>query len=204
MEIIDLTLTINSSLHHYFEDPKIKLDGIKSIEKDGYSDYLLTTSMHTGTHIDGFAHMLNDRTYISNIPLQNFIGDAVVIDSFDDQIISVNRFKSNDIENKIVILRTNASVNNSFDYYNHHPVITLESANYLVEKKIKALGMNTPSPDHSPYLVHKLLLSNNILLFENLTNLSNLPLNKSIEIIALPLKIEADSSPARIIARIKD
>ena len=64
--------------------------------------------------------------------------------------------------------------------------------------------MDSPSPDLYPFEIHKLLLENNILLAENLTNFDSLLSVNNFEIIALPLKIHADSSPARIIARMLD
>jgi kynurenine formamidase len=46
------------------------------------------------------------------------------------------------------------------------------------------------------------LLKNNVLIAENLTGMEKLLSVKKFEIIALPLRIHADSSPARIVARI--
>ena len=63
------------------------------------------------------------------------------------------------------------------------------------------VGMDTPSPDHAPYKVHKILLGNEILILENLTNLEQL-LNKNFEVIALTPKLEADAAPARVVAKI--
>jgi hypothetical protein len=64
------------------------------------------------------------------------------------------------------------------------------------------LGMDTPSPDRAPYQVHQSLLSAGIYIIENLTNLNKLTGEKYFEIISLPLKIKANSSPARVLARI--
>ncbi len=56
------------------------------------------------------------------------------------------------------------------------------------------------SPDRPPHEIHTLLLENDVLIAENLCNLDQLLPAKAFEIIALPLRIHADSSPARIIA----
>jgi len=50
----------------------------------------------------------------------------------------------------------------------------LKLGDFFVEKKIKLLGMDLPSPDKYPFRIHKKLLENNILIIENLTNLSEL------------------------------
>jgi len=64
------------------------------------------------------------------------------------------------------------------------------------------VGLDMPSPDKYPFEVHKLLFAKNILIAENLTNVEQLLHVESFEVIALPLYIKADSSIARIIARI--
>ena len=61
--------------------------------------------------------------------------------------------------------------------------------------------MDSPSPDRHPFEIHKLLLENSILIAENLTNIEKLLHVRKFEVIALPLNILADSSPARIVAR---
>ncbi|MFW6281647.1 MAG: hypothetical protein ACOC1O_02480 [bacterium] len=63
--------------------------------------------------------------------------------------------------------------------------------------------MDLPSPDKYPFEIHKILFDNNILLIENLTNLSCLLSVSDFEIIAFPLKIKAEASIARVVARIK-
>ena len=70
-----------------------------------------------------------------------------------------------------------------------------------VEKKIKMLGVDMCSPDHSPFPIHKILLANNILILENLTNLSDLE-NKEFKVHAFPIKLQIDGSPVRVVAEI--
>jgi kynurenine formamidase len=53
-----------------------------------------------------------------------------------------------------------------------------------------------------PFDLHKLLFSENIFIIENLTNLEKLVGVKEFEIFAIPLKVRADSSIARVIAKI--
>lgn len=74
----------------------------------------------------------------------------------------------------------------------------------LVRKRVKMIGLDTPSPDKIPFEIHKYLFQNNILIIENLTNLEKLIDGENFEVIALPLKIRADSSIARVIARTMD
>jgi kynurenine formamidase len=84
-----------------------------------------------------------------------------------------------------------------------YPVLTVAFTELLVMKQVKMIGLDTPSPDKYPFEIHKCLFQYKILITENLTNVEQLLNVKSFEIIALPLHIRADSSVARVIARVK-
>ena len=81
-------------------------------------------------------------------------------------------------------------------------MISKELGTFLVEKKIKMIGIDMPSPDRYPFEIHKLFFENNILIIENLTNLNKLLEVDNFEIIAFPLKIEAEAALVRVVARI--
>jgi kynurenine formamidase len=86
-------------------------------------------------------------------------------------------------------------------YFTDYPLVSRELAQLFVERHVKMVCMDSPSPDRHPYEIHKLLLENNILIAENLTHIEKLLPVRRFEIIALPLNILADSSPARVVAR---
>ena len=63
------------------------------------------------------------------------------------------------------------------------------------------VGMDSASPDYPDFPIHKILLRNDILIIENLTNL-HLLAGQQFKIYALPLNLEIDGSPARVIAEL--
>jgi len=86
----------------------------------------------------------------------------------------------------------------------HFPGLSAKAAKWLVEyRNINAIGIDTPSIDYGQseyFKSHVILLSQNIPVFENLTNLDKLP-TYGFEIIALPMKIQGGSgAPLRIVA----
>ncbi|MBL4604682.1 MAG: cyclase family protein [Flavobacteriaceae bacterium] len=86
----------------------------------------------------------------------------------------------------------------------HFPGLSPEAATWITEnRKIHSIGIDTPSIDYGQsthFKSHVTLLSKNIPIFENLTNLEQLP-EKGFTIIALPMKIKGGSgSPLRIVA----
>ena len=87
-------------------------------------------------------------------------------------------------------------------YFTGYPEISEEVANYLVEKRVKIVGVDMCSPDHPPFKIHKILLGSGVLIIENLTNLDKL-IGKEFKVYALPIKFALDGAPARVIAQIK-
>jgi kynurenine formamidase len=202
IKYIDLSQDIidNMPVHPY--DDKVKLYQDKYLDKDEYNNFKLEIGMHAGTHIDSPMHLTNNKAYINEITLESFIGKGCLLDVRGEKIISFkDEYASSVVENDIVILFTDYSKKyGTEDYYTNHPVISEALADFFIDKKIKMLGIDLPSPDRYPFEIHKKLFNNNILIIENLTNLSELIGYESIQIIALPLKIKAEASMARVIA----
>lgn len=201
--LIDLSqnITDNMAVHPY--DDSVRLYQDKHLAEDGYNNFRLEIGMHAGTHIDTPMHLTDRQTFINEISLDRFTGRGCMLDVRDRQVIGLEQEYTNIVqEDDIVLLFTNYSDRyGTEEYFTDHPIVHKELVDFLVYKKIKMLGMDLPSPDRYPFLIHKQLLSNDILIIENLTNLARL-LNSAFEILAFPLKIKAEASMARVIARI--
>jgi kynurenine formamidase len=87
----------------------------------------------------------------------------------------------------------------------HFPGISPQLASWLVKRKTKSVGLDTPSMDYGQstmFETHRILLGSNIPGFENVANTDKLPA-KNFNIEALPMKIGGGSgAPLRIIATI--
>ncbi|NLP33712.1 MAG: cyclase family protein [Clostridiales bacterium] len=200
---IDLSHDIVNNMPVYPGDSDVNLYQNKCLDKDGYTVFNLEIGMHTGTHIDTPMHLLDRNTFINEIPLDRFAGRGCLLDARNEKLIEYKPEYADIVnENDIVILFTNYSeFYGSKEYYTNHPVISEELADFLIEKNIKMLGIDMPSPDRYPFEIHKKLFENNILIMENLTNLEELLDVDDFEIIAFPLKIEAEASIVRAVAR---
>jgi kynurenine formamidase len=160
--------------------------------------------MHAGTHLDGPMHLTNSNTFIGALPLESFLGKGIVIDVRDQKIIGLSNKILRYIEPGDIVLFF-SGLDKFFgegDYFTDYPVLDEELIHYLVGKKVKMIGLDWASPDHEPYPMHQILLEHNILILENLTNLDLLIQGPVFEVIAFPLKINADSSVVRVVARI--
>lgn len=199
MKYIDLSVDINENTPVYPGDPKTKIQQCGILDKNGYEDHYLCIGTHSGTHIDAPSHMVKNGKNLNKIPLEQFVGNGIVINidkKFDMEIIKKAPIKKGDI----VLFNTGMSkFYHQSIYYDNRPAMTEETAHYLVNKKIKMVGVDMCSVDYEPFSIHRILLKKNILIIENLTNLDQLD-GKEFKVYAFPIKLQIDGAPARVIA----
>lgn len=202
-QFIDLSVPINENTPVYPGDPKTKVKKVGILEKDGYEDHHVCLGTHAGTHIDAPRHMVAKGKSLDQININQFTGKGVYIK------VNNKRFDLGEIKKVIIkegdIVLFHTGMNDVYyqsEYYDNYPAITEEIANYLVEKKVKIVGVDMCSVDHEPFPVHRVLLKNDILIIENLTNLSALK-GKQFIIYAFPIKLQIDAAPTRVVAKIK-
>ncbi len=204
MKIVDLSVALSEQTPIYPGDPETKIIPAGIFEKDGYNDHYISVGTHVGTHIDAPLHMLAEGKTLDQFPIEHFVGRGRLIE-VENNTFDLEKVKQADIEEgDIVLFHTGMSdIYRKPEYLEDYPEIPGEIADYLVEKKIKIVGVDMCSPDYPPYKTHKILLSGDVLIIENLTNLAELA-GKEFTIYALPVKLELDAAPARVIAQIKD
>lgn len=199
---IDLSVPINEQLPVYPGDPATVIKPAGKFETDGFRDHYVSIGTHVGTHVDAPAHMLEDGTTLDTFPVDRFIGRGFYI-KIEGKSVDLNQIKQANIQpDDIVLFHTGMSQRYQEEaYFNDYPTIPVEVATYLVGKKIKMLGVDMCSVDHEVFDVHKTLLSGNVLIIENLVNLDKLA-GKNSTIYALPINLQVDGAPARVIAQI--
>lgn len=206
MKIVDLTHCLENKMLVFPGDAQVKIYEDKTIKKDYYYNTRLEAGMHTGTHIDAPRHFLEKDQFIGDFPLDRFMGNGCLLDVRGQDSIELKKEYLEKIKkDDIVLLYTGISEKFGQDSYygelERQPKVTLELAKFLVEKEIKMLGMDMATPDLYPFEIHKTLMEKDIFIMENLTNLDKLIGIEGFEVIALPLKIKAEGSMVRAIAR---
>ena len=204
MKYIDLTHAFTAQMPIFPGDVDAKLEQVSFFEKDGYNSFRVETGMHVGTHMDAPFHMLADGKKLSEYAPDKFIGRGHVLNANSCSKIDMDLISAHEIqEGDIVLIYTGFDEKfGTADYYNSYPEITKACVEYIIEIGVKIIGFDSPSPDSSPYDIHKLLFKNDILIIENLTNLSELLEYPNFNIFALPSKFEAAGAPARVIAQV--
>ncbi len=207
MKIIDLSHTFADLMPVYPGDPEARLRMFGSVDEAGQCPmFEVTTGMHVGTHLDAPLHMIPNGDALADLAPHRFFGRGVLIDARGRQEIDVDLIDNIELQpGDIVLVCTGFSKRfREPEYYEEYPVVTEAFANALVTARVNLLGLDTPGPDHSPYLIHRILLSAGVLIAENLTHLDLLIGVHDFEVIALPIKFQAEAAPARIVARIND
>lgn len=204
MQYIDLTHTFKADMPVYPGDPLPILTQSAEISAAGYNEFHISTGMHVGTHMDSPLHMLENGKKLSEYPAEKFFGKGHLIDARNQKEINADLLAGKLIEaGDIVLMMTGFDKKfGSESYYNDYPEIAESFAQKLVTLGVKIVGMDTPSPDRAPFNIHKILLGNDILIIENLTNLEALLSHEEFDIIALPAKFEAEAAPVRVVAKV--
>ncbi len=203
-QYIDLSQTIKNAMPVHPYDDEVKLYQDKYLERDQYNNSKLEAGMHIGTHIDLPRHLLDRTELICDFAIERFIGKGCLLDVRGEAVISMKEEYQHLVkESDIVLLHTGFDEKfGTHEYYNEHPVIDEQLAQFFIEKGVKMVGLDTPSPDQYPFEIHKLLFENEIFIIENLMNLHKLRDVSTFEVLAFPLNIQAEASLARVVAKI--
>ena len=201
---IDLSYEIEHQMAVYPGDEELKLYRHRFLNRDYYNDTKLETGMHVGTHIDAPSHLLNKDRFICDYPVEKFIGNGCLLDVRNEEIIKLkDEYLDKVQEGDIVLLYTEYDEFFGTDkYFENHPIVDEKLAQFFVDRGVKLIGIDMPSPDQYPFKVHHKLLENDILIIENLRNLKKLEGVKRFEVMAFPLNIRAEASLTRVVARI--
>jgi kynurenine formamidase len=143
--------------------------------------------------------MIKGGATLNDIPVNQFVGQGVYVKV--DKDFSLDRLEAANIQpGDIVLFHTGFSDHyHEPAYFEEYPAMGQDVADYLVSKRVKLVGVDTCSPDHDEFVAHRTLLGGNVLIVENLTNLADLA-NQKFTVYALPIKLELDGAPARVIA----
>jgi len=145
MNLIDLSIPIDSNTPVYPGDPISVFDHISRIEKDGWNEHRLTFNTHFGTHIDSPWHMISNGKRISDFHLTKFCGRGIVIDvrGMEEIDVNIDCVSPDDI----VLFWTDHILNaKSADFFQCAPVILPCLAEKLIEKKVKLIGIDSYKP----------------------------------------------------------
>ncbi len=210
MTLFDLSHPLTDGMPVYPGDPGVKLQRRAGTEAHGYLSWTLQSALHCGTHVDLPLHFCIGGTTCADLAPERFCGEAQLVDLREKSVIAASDLDGLRAGVAALLFCGWDAHFGQAGYFTDHPALTPEAGKRLVEKKIPLLGMDLPSPDRPPFTVHKLLLEAGIPLVENLRGLDGLAEalreNPAATFLfeALPLRIAAEASPVRAVARLTE
>jgi len=207
MELIDLSHPMEHGQQTFPMDPKLSIISHGDTTTLKYNITQIVMSSHQGTHLDAMYHFLDDGKTLDQMPLDWFYGPTHVlrIPKGPKEKITEDDFKPYEdllTEGAKIIYETGWHKNFGADnFFTEFPTLTLDTSKYLASKKIRMLGMDTPTPSYDWYEVHHVLLGEEIVIVEALANLDQAP-DKFI-FMGFPLNFKGrDGSPIRAVAMV--
>ena len=173
MDFIDITVPMRPGMLHHPAVPPFECEDVFRMDKgDGANLKRLCFGSHIGTHFDPPYHQINDGKKGEDIPANFFIGKAKVFSFLSGENITLEEVRGLDIdEDDMVLLKTpNSKYMLGDDFIEDYVTITLDAAEFLVNKGIRAIGFDYLSPDEygSNDPAHKIILGAGVPIIEGL------------------------------------
>jgi len=223
-KLIDLTHTLDSGVPTW--------NAACGFNHDLHIDYgdcegedkfrVMKMRMHAGigTHMDAPSHCIPSGRCIDDFDINELCMPCVIIDisskcheRYSLTLEDITEFERQyDTINKDTCVMVKTGWSKFWDtpmkYHNNHvfPSVSPDAATLLLERGVKALGIDTLSPDRpeNGFKVHQIFLGAGKILIENVANLDNMPLINSF-VIVLPIKIkDGTEAPIRLVGLIKN
>jgi kynurenine formamidase len=212
-EFIDLSHPLSDGLPSFPGDPQLAIKVHNTLPQAGYNLTKITMGSHQGTHLDAPFHFFDDGKTLDRIELGRFYGPARMIDLAPGSVLQPNTiltlesfapFEHLFTPGARILYRTGWDrLFGTEDFFEGFPDLALETAQWIADKKIGLLGMDTPTPSKDFVPCHRVLLGKGIeiVIVEGLRGLERLP--RDFIFIGFPLNFEGrDGSPIRAVALI--
>jgi len=169
----------------------------------GVNKEIVTISSHTGTHCDAPYHFFDDGMTIDRVPLETYVGNAVVLDLRAKQPGSA--IERTDLEphgdrigrDDIVLLNTGGGARraNTAAFLTEYVYLTGEGAQWLVDRGVKGVGIDAvsmggyddPATSGPP---HRILLGSGAFIVEELFFPDEVMDGRARLFVAAPVKLQ--------------
>lgn len=202
--LIDLSHTVEHGLVTYKGLPAPIICDYLSRE-DSRKHYAPGTEFHigklemvanTGTYVDSPFHRFADGIDLSELPLESLanLEGIVVRAPKEGRAISAKPFQGLDLQGQAVLIHTGWARHwQTEQYFEGHPFLTRDAADYLVAHGAAFVGIDTYNIDDTAdgeRPVHTTLLGNRIPICEHMCGLELLP-ETGFRFHAVPVKVKA-------------
>jgi arylformamidase len=203
MKIIDISWPIAPDMTAYKDKAVVAFKYVKTFEKDGARESIITLGSHSGTHVDAPSHFIAGGDSIHAMPIEATCGPCVVLDCVEvTESITQEVLQKHDIkEGAIILLKTRNSASVPHESFRYDFVyLAASGAEHLASKKVKAvgidyLGIERQQPNHD---THETLMRAGITIIEGLRLAQ---VDPGVYMLwCLPLRVQGlEAAPARAV-----
>jgi arylformamidase len=203
--IHDVTVPLSVGMAGYPGDPPFVLEASARLGEAGLGSSRLSTSTHTGTHVDAPALFVAGAATVDQLPLEILLGKARVVELLARERAERADLESLDLRDDLrVLLKTRMSGQlQKPGYHEDHVYLSEDAAVYLAQAGIKLVGFDYLSVDRfgsTDLPAHRALLGAGVIVLEGL-DLSEVEPGE-YEMACLPLRVAGgDGAPARVVLR---
>lgn len=189
-------LSREASREHYAEGTEFQIGKIEMVA-------------NTGTYVDSPFHRYADGKDLSEVPLSSLADlEGLLVRATDRNGRAIDRdaFQGLEVTGRAVLVRTGWDAHWRTDrYFESHPYLTREAAEYLAEAGAALVGIDSLNIDDTSggeRPVHSILLGAEIPIVEHLRGLEQLE-GEAFRFFAVPVKVKGFGSfPVRAFARL--
>ena len=164
----------------------------------------LTVSVHAGTHLDAPFHFLPDGAGIDAVPLDRFMGPALVHHVDADRLITEAHVNAIPLDGatRVLFKTRNSALLKRRDFEPDFVAFSVGAARALVARGVRLVGLDYLSVAHADAQVpvHRAFLDHGVVLLEGI-DLSEITPGR-YELICFPLRLRGlDGAPCRAVLR---
>lgn len=205
-QIIDISLPVREGVPIWPDSTGVHLEWTKKVSKGDLSNLTrLDMDVHIGTHVESPLHSFADVAAIDQIPLEVFIGKALVAHIPAVKIVTAADLEKLNLPRKPerLLLRTDNSElweKTEQNFKEDFVGLSVDAAQWIADRKIRVIGNDYLSVANFQQgkEVHEILLKNGVCIIEGL-NLCKVDPGE-YELICLPLRLMGrEAAPARAI-----
>jgi len=204
--LYDISLAISSQTVTFPGDPSIRFHPALRLERGEVVNLTaMEMCVHTGTHFDAPWHFLEQGARSDQVPLEAFLGPALVVEIPEARSVGraeLESFPLEGVERLLLKTRNSAFLHDSV-FHEDFTYLTKDGAEYLVSRGLRLVAIDYFSIDRFRSLefpAHHALLGAGVVIVEAVDLLAVPPGN--YELLCLPMKLAGvDGAPVRAVLR---
>lgn len=205
MQYYDISLNLSAETVRWVGSAPFELVERRRMARgDQNNSSALSMSGHAGTHIDAPFHFVPDGATIDALPLDLFMGPAVVHAVDAERYITAAHVNAMPLhgDTRVLLKTRNSHLLQQSTFEPDFVAFSVEAAQALVARGVKLVGLDYLSVAHhdEQVPVHRAFLDHGLVLLEGV-DLSQVAPGR-YELICLPLRLRgADGAPCRAVLR---